>query len=754
MKLSFCKNILIIIIPLFLIAASGYVIDENKNNFFKEFDPDAGLVPSYTENVGITAASSNKKDANKIIDSDPSTAWQSTAPLPDGFLKNKNQNILLGKTPVTNGQTSISDKSNLTDGNLNNMALINAADGEREFSIKLNDLNLFSISIKCQTNSDINIYAKKASGEEIEIGVYSINNNYQLIRFEKEIKQVKEIFIKSENNFGIFEIGALSSPPKESIILDFKTPKNIGSIKTKCWAGENMASATAVYTSNDLKNWTKAVDLNPHSTHEQLIGFEERTVTYLKLEHTFTPKDWNKVYFWEIKVYDKNGPYGEKPNANVGAVSIRELLGVNGYWSWGTDQYSFLLGKNEGPRRYAPLASHARNYHDMTWDIKEPGQPIDFSKMKSQGTNTKEWLDWDKEYREWIDAGLNIEASLQFYRFKSNEWKTPYQSAYQYAQSFTNHFGAKNGNGLVCTIEAGNEPWQYPADIYQKILLGMLNGAKEADPGMEVFPCALQAYDPAAEYFGIFKNYIGARVTPQAAAKLDGINVHAYSYLNSQNGKRMGIHPEHPQSTFWEINNMVRWRDQNMPGKKIYLSEWGWDSDGGGEDCTHSECVPEYAAAVYAIRGALIAGRLGVERATWYYYANEKMPSSLYTRSGLTSSINAGFQKKKAFNCLEALVNKAGDSYFLEVLREDESVWAYIYGDKFGNPSCVIAWLPLQSEMEKTDLVNLDLPYEIIEGWLIDGKSSIGKKIGVTPANNGKYLLPVATSPTIFSIKK
>ena len=752
MKLSFYKNLIIATTPLILMAASGLLVID-KNKFNKEFNPDAGLVQSLTENATVTA-SSNPSDISKITDGDLSTAWQSTAPLPDGFIKNKNQNLLLGKKPIATSYTSIKNRPNMTDGDLNNMALISAGNGVRKMSFHVEGINIFSVSIKCQANSDIEILAEMASGKKERIGIYLPGQNYQLILFDIKLKQVYSILIESENDFGIFEIAALSTPPKESIIFKFDSPKKIGTVKTKCWAGNNMASATTIYTSIDGSNWAKAAILNPNTTNEQLIGFPERAANYLKVEHELIPNNWNKVFFWEIKAYDKNGPYGEKPAANASAVSIKELLGINGYWSWGTDQYSFLLGKDEGPRRYSPLASHARNYHDMTWDIQQPGQPIDFSKMKTQGTNAKEWLDWDKEYQEWVDAGLNIEASLQFYRFQPNDWKTPYKSAFDYAKVFTNHFGPKNGNGLICSIEAGNEPWKYPADVYQEILLGMVDGAKDADPSMEVLPCALQAVDPDAEKSGIFKNYIGARITQESAEKLDGVNVHAYSYVTGLDGQRKAVHPEHPQSSFWEIINMVRWRDSNMRGKKIYLSEWGWDSNGGNETCTHSECVSDESAAAYAVRGALIAGRLGIERATWYFYANEKSPSSLYSRSGLTASINQGFQKKKCFYNLEALVSKAGEYYFLKILKEDESAWVYLYGDKMGTPTCLIGWLPLENGQQKTVEVELTVPYEITKCWVLDGSPSLGQDSPVPSMKNGKYLLQLSTMPIIFSLKK
>jgi hypothetical protein len=35
-----------------------------------------------------------------------------------------------------------------------------------------------------------------------------------------------------------------------------------------------------------------------------------------------------------------------------------------------------------------------------------------------------------------------------------------------------------------------------------------------------------------------------------------------------------------------------------MPGKPVFITEWGWDSDGAGENCVgdqyHSVCVSAY----------------------------------------------------------------------------------------------------------------------------------------------------------------
>ena len=147
-----------------------------------------------------------------------------------------------------------------------------------------------------------------------------------------------------------------------------------------------------------------------------------------------------------------------------------------------------------------------------------------------------------------------------------------------------------------------------------------------------------------------------------------------------------------------------------MPGKKIYLSEWGWDTDGGGEPCTHSECVAEEAATVYAIRGLLIAARLGVDRATWYFFANGEASSSLYTRSGLTASKKANFKKKKIFRAFEHLLAAIGDKYFLGIYQEDEHLWAYHFGDPNGNKTHLVVWKPQDYDISKSSTIRINVP--------------------------------------------
>lgn len=428
-------------------------------------------------------------------------------------------------------------------------------------------------------------------------------------------------------------------------------------------------------------------------------------------------------FFWSslAVLFSKKIPI--LPHPQQSKMTLKEFLGVNAYWGWGTLNYSNSDSLNQGPNLYKSIASYARNYHDLRWDLNHPGEAIDFELMsKNGGTPAKEWLNWDREYSVWANSGLKIQASLQFYGFEQELWRNPYQSAYNYAFQFARHFGPTYGNGLIETIEVGNEPWKYDSNVYKEILLGMSKGGKRGDPEIEIFPCALQASDSTMEHSGIFKNYLPVRIPAEAIPYLDGINVHAYSYIKNVFRKNIGIYPEHPNSTFWEILDAIEWRDKNIPGKKIYLSEWGWDSGGGGENCDHVECVSEKAGAAYAIRGALIAMRLGLDRATWFFFANSEEGSSLYTRSGLTGSVKTNFKKKQSFKVLEKLIQKVGSLFFLNVIQEDDEAWIYSFGTNNNEPTHLIAWRPIDGDVKSPISITLPEEYSVNSIYRFDNQ--------------------------------
>ncbi len=646
-----------------------------------QWDSDAGYVPAYTINATVTA-SSNVADANNVLDEDFESNWKSSAPLPQNYINRADQNFLLNQGNTYLSSPGISDFTLATDGDLSTVLPIPPVNGTSSITANFPlGQELLYVSIKANATSPIYIYSYSDTSpvDSTQVGIYDPDtDNYAVLGYPILPSSITQLKLYSSSGFGIFELSALAEPPKEYVIVDLGSVLDIGTIFTKYWAGYSTATATKLYLSDDATTWEEIVDLDPDNPlNIQIFLPPGSTGRYIKIEHTLPVADHASVFVWEVQAYDEFGKFGPFLPPASSTHKLKDMVGINAVWGWGHNICSSNLQPGQGPYQHNAYASHGRNYHFMNWDVADPDDPIDFASMGAgNGTPVHPWLNWDLEYQAWINAGLEVQATIQFGPYWEDfEWDDPFQSAYDYGYNFAYHFGPTHGKGLVRTMEVGNEPWYYDATIYRQILEGMASGAKAADPAMEVFPCALQAYEPYVEYATSgFRNYMGARVTPTEDPFLDGINIHNYGFIRNVAGEQVAVHPEHPGAQFNGIRNAIRFRDNNMPGKKILLSEAGWDSDSPNEDCTHSECVPEESAAVYIPRSAMIAQRHGLDRVSYFFYANDQGGnSSLFTRSGLTESGENNFTPKKTFVALQTLVDSLGHCHFIDVFQEDEN---------------------------------------------------------------------------------
>lgn len=721
-----------------------------------QWDPDAGVIPSYTEE-NTTIVTSSGGNGNEVLDNDRQSAWQSEATLPSGFIARPDANILHGLAATAAcSSTSAANCANATDANLNSSITIPETIGVAGFEVTLAPVStVHSVSLKGSANAAIDIYVITTDGIQHLIGQYTSADNYQLKNFIAELPASHKIKLSSTADFTIFEVAALAASPTEFVVVDLGSQKEIGWINTRHWAGNGNATATKVFVSSDNNNWIQVGELDPEALHPIITRVEPAIMArYVKVEHTLVSLAWKKVFMWEIDVYDRFGPYGEMPTAQMSAKTLGDIIGINGIWGWGYSTYSDVLAEGQGPTHFNRFNTHARNYHEINWDITDPDITPDFSNMAENGTQALWWLDWDREYGAWNDAGLKVQATVQFFNATDpmETWDDPFQAGYNYGYAFAEHFGPTHGNNLVDAMEVGNEPWDYPASFYLEVLHGMASGAKAADPNFTVLPCALQSGEPEAEHAD-GGNYLGAKVTAQEAQYLDALNSHYYSYTYREDGVRIAVHPEHLESNMRGILNDIKFRNHNMPGKPIYVSEWGWDSDGQGEDCTHGECVSEQAQALYAVRGALMYMRLGIERLTWFFYANVDAGSSLYTRAGVTGSVNTGFAEKQSFYSFEAMVNHLGDKHFLEVLQEDDDAWVYVFGNADGTPTHLAAWKPVALEEDIMTNVTVSLNYEADSTWAIQGLSATGQLISNPSYSVGTLNIPVSATPKIIRLK-
>lgn len=684
-----------------------------------QYNPDAGRIVSYTESAVLTATSGEKLTA--VIDNDSRTFWESGAPLPEGYISRPELNALHQEnTHVVGGAF---------DGNLNtsqNFSKIDAS-GLYTWHYKFKKpVSPSLLSIKCQVKSPLIILLTDGLNKH-NMGTYTVDENYRLktIRSEKS-ELFTGITLQCSEPFDVFELAALAGLPFEAVMFDFGKMVPVGQVYSRHMSSENVIQS-AIEISSDNKKWRKIADLQPQAVPFLPVVFDQEYQTrYLRLVHYLKPIDYAKAAIWELKVYDRHGPYGPPKPFMSQKETISERLGINGIWGWGYNTYSDNLPAGSGPYLYNKVARKARNYHELLWDIKSPAEQVDYQSMAAgNGTQVNWWLNWNREYATWQNAGFEVTASIMFQQktVPSSVWINPFQNAYQYGLNFGRHFGKNAGNGLVRLVEAGNEPWDYEPGFYPVLLHGMAKGIKDGNPSMLVIPAAFQA--TFRQFEGHEENhYAGANITAESLPYLDGLNAHFYSHAFDTTGNRITVNPEDPRSGLHGIRNMIRFRDVNLPGKSLYITEYGFDSEGGSEECRFSECVTEEQQAAWGIRAALLLMRHGADEVYWYFFANEYTAPFLHTRAGLTGSINVGFNKKHSFHAFSKLMQILGNTRMERVLIESEQAYAYYFTDN-NNQSYAVVWLPNNDHPGVQKQMMLSLPDSPKEFCYLDGNPAL-----------------------------
>ncbi|MFK8054631.1 MAG: hypothetical protein AB8F78_00805 [Saprospiraceae bacterium] len=641
-----------------------------------QFNPDAGLITSYTEGATFIS-SSNQAVLDRAFDRDVDTHWQSSAALPHGYIGNENQNILF---------EYLGDR--VTDGLLNTGEIVKPAD---TLLFDLTGTSAGRISIKAGIRGELSLKLISSTGADTVLATLTRADNYKVrhITIPATLDGILELSVTKTAQ--VFECAAMTANIEEYVGYLSTTAQRVGQVWIRSWPGSPGAIEARLEGTIDGTNWSLLEMLHPGAFREYPVVLDTpQMLLGVRVVQVLAPANWAKVNVWELRAYDEYGPFGKTPVQVDVPVSFEEMLGVNGLWGWGYGRYSDGVADSLGPARFSSVFAKARNYHNLDWDISSPGEIADYTQMAAgNGTQAKGWVNWDREYTHWRNAGLEVNPSVRITTHPESRWTDPENQARIWSADFAQHFSDSIG-----TVEIGNEPWSFSAAAYSSILDGAVAGFMEAQvpPSDHILPCALQACDPYVESTSNGKNYIGNRISPTSLSNLKGLNSHAYSFLNDRIGNRNATYPEHPASKWNELNNMLRWRDANAPQLPIYLTEFGYDAAGSGDTCTHSECVSASEAAAYTLRSILLANRLGIKRADYYFFGNSER-SGLFSKSGLVSKVSTGAQDKQVFVSLQAFANQLADYRVIEILIESADRYVYKLESSQGDIRWA-AWIP------------------------------------------------------------
>ncbi|KAH3766489.1 serine/threonine-protein kinase ATR [Pelomyxa schiedti] len=723
------------------------------------WDSNAGLTYGFPM-TGATASSSVETCYN-AIDGNQDTFWQSGAFFPTGHVSRVDANSALwgcnDTTRCTSSNTGGGDLYGSTDGSFMTGETI-SSDGQSSWMRVqlLNAAPLYGVGCRISTSSSpIRVFLESESGQHFFVGELNSTKNYQYVYWilgsDLSEIHVEALYVNSTaTGFTLTELCAISSAPFEYITADMGSLHDVGWIDARIYTGSSSLNASLHFSTDNI-NWQFIALLYPHAIPSVPTRLPRVTTTrYIRIVHQLTTKDWAKASIWEIAAYDYYGPYGPPPEATKATRTIADILGVNGIWGWGTKAYSTPTNPAVGPSLYTSCSTHGRNYHSMSWDVLDPDDIPDYEGMAAgNGTEAQWWLNWDTEYIAWNQSGLEVEASIQFTNdmFPESVWDNPQLAGYNYGYAFAQHFGPSS-TGIVKVLEVGNEPWDYSTPFYRLVLQGMASGAKAGDPLLFVIPGAFQA-SSEEDFNASSGNYVGTHVIEGVASYLDGLNVHAYSYISNFTGSRIGTYPENFGSSTQSVKSMIRFRNANMPGKPVFLTEWGWDSASTGVSCATTECVNEFAAAVYSIRGALMFIRFGVERLTWFFYADGDDCNTLYCRSGLSQQSQLAFTPKSTLKALSSLVSLLGNSTFTGTTKEDDEAWVYNVENEYS--TFVVMWLPTDASVSANTPISFTLWGTPTKAWRLSGESFSFETCN-TPTyaeNSGTWQAGVYVAPTV-----
>jgi hypothetical protein len=297
-----------------------------------------------------------------------------------------------------------------------------------------------------------------------------------------------------------------------------------------------------------------------------------------------------------------------------------------------------LMGTNgfvDDDRDLLQVVSNLREYHSWQWDdgngdASTPAYPDNkFGWNPSWVRGTGWGWNFDEYYGDMARRGVAMQPVFQgtpawMFGFSAGDSLKPitgkkdstlpasYLEHADYLWQFAARFGRtsvslaalrtdalntpKSGLGFVKTMEGWNEPdkdWKGVTGYFSPQVLVAMSGAdydgdqgrmgtkvgiKNADPTMQVAMPGIIGIN--LEYVKAMKYWVDR--TRAGSFPADVLNFH--HYCNDAGGQggtaTTGISPE-SDSLRQKLSKVTQWRDRFLPGKELWLSEFGWDTHSG-----------------------------------------------------------------------------------------------------------------------------------------------------------------------------
>ena len=400
---------------------------------------------------------------------------------------------------------------------------------------------------------------------------------------------------------------------------------------------------------------------------------------------------------------------------------LRDFIGINGH----TVQFK--------PELYRPVCGLVRDYHPVDWDLgKRPAELPSFPFAQNR-------VDWNQVYGSWRQHHWGIDVCLIFESIPRATWKDIAAEARAYGQAVAREFGPSGQRRLMDSVEIGNEPGQWSDADYTEMFTALAGGIRAGDPKLKIVTCNLTV--------GKSDRYSkSVQCMAQHPELIDALNIHSYAQLEGWPTWRRSF-PEDPRLTHYlqDIIEFCQWRDTQLPGKPVWLTEFGYDSstqlaEKSGE-FTHWVGVTDLQQAQWLVRSLLVFSAMPLERAYIYFFNDTDQPR-LHASAGITRN----FQPKPSYHALAHLQHLLGDYRFQRVVtNEPARIRVQEYRNN-GNRIIWAVWSPTGAGQEITATLD-HLPGRLDEIQRMPTSANSVDVPVLPPLIDGQINLPVNESP-------
>lgn len=291
--------------------------------------------------------------------------------------------------------------------------------------------------------------------------------------------------------------------------------------------------------------------------------------------------------------------------------------------------------------------------------------------------------------------------------------------------------------------------------------LGATFGVKNADPGAKFVMGGLSGkYPPGNVWLTSITDYLDgmrawAKDNRGGDFPSDVINVHYYSFPKAGPGTTGPALSPEADDVKTKLASVVAYRDANLPGKEVWWTEFGYDTNSGSTlgTPTLGGNNSKIVQAQWLVRELLIGMSAGLDRATLFELDDTGADASgVFVTCGLQTADKPPV-KKPSYFFVATLRSRLGSmSYASEQSSGNPNVMIYEFKDTASAGGALVVWSPTSSANVVSNY-SLALPSaaKTAKSVTLADQQMNGTETPLT-VTGGNVTLDVSETPTIVLV--